>query len=482
MKLSLKVYHLRFQHFAQEGNVVSIRSQLSGGLCRPGDSCYTGKGYCDRVGRVGRVEESGEQERMDGPEVDSGAGEQAAETFGDGLVEEGSAGELATSDSPAEHLTSDNAIAGFSIGEDALLHTQSTDLSLIAVGGASEGATALPESRQRSRPHLRIAFPRGRLALLGPLAAVLLIVGVVLTGLGAQGRGIADLLNAPFAASRAHATATHAPTSTVVNIPIVGTPTPQIRYTHDRMRDRNAAMGCADGKPPALTKPIYTSKGFASGVPAPNEVALTFDDGPTPYTTPPILDYLEQNHVPATFFVEGLYARVWPYLVQREWNDGFAIGMHSWDHPVLTILPDGQMPHQFGDSLSSIHAAIGKDACIWFWRPPYGSYDPRILGVAQSYGLTTIMWDDDSVDYSRPGPDHIAATVLSEAHPGAVILMHDGPARREQTLAALPIILAGLKARGLKPVTLPQLLRDSQYPGVDTTQPSWRDKPDIPVI
>jgi peptidoglycan/xylan/chitin deacetylase (PgdA/CDA1 family) len=92
------------------------------------------------------------------------------------------------------------------------------------------------------------------------------------------------------------------------------------------------------------------------------------------------------------------------------------------------------------------------------------------------------MWDDDSVDYSRPGPDHIAATVLSEAHPGAVILMHDGPARREQTLAALPIILAGLKARGLTPVTLPQLLMDSQYPGVDTTQPSWRDKPDIPII
>jgi peptidoglycan/xylan/chitin deacetylase (PgdA/CDA1 family) len=85
------------------------------------------------------------------------------------------------------------------------------------------------------------------------------------------------------------------------------------------------------------------------------------------------------------------------------------------------------------------------------------------------------------VDYSRPGPVHIAATVLSEAHPGAVILMHDGPAWREQTLAALPIILAGLKARGLKPVTLPQLLMDSQYPSVDNTRPSWRDKPDIPV-
>jgi peptidoglycan/xylan/chitin deacetylase (PgdA/CDA1 family) len=244
------------------------------------------------------------------------------------------------------------------------------------------------------------------------------------------------------------------------------------------MPARNAAMGCSSGAPPAQYAPIYTSKSFQPGAPPPNEVALTFDDGPTPYTTPPILDYLEQNHVPATFFVEGSYARIWPYLVQREWNSGFAIGMHSWDHPVLTILPDSQMPHQFGESLDAIHAAIGKDACIWFWRPPYGSYNPRILGIAQSYGLTTVMWDSDSVDYSRPGPERIAATVLSQARPGGVILMHDGPARREQTLAALPLILAGLKARGLRPVTLPQLLADSNYPGVDVSKPPIREKPD----
>jgi peptidoglycan/xylan/chitin deacetylase (PgdA/CDA1 family) len=321
------------------------------------------------------------------------------------------------------------------------------------------------------------------LALLGPLAAALLIAGVVLTGLGLQGRNIVELVSAPFGASQPHATATLAPTAMATEAPVVGAPAPRPKnVTHDRMRELNAAMGCASGAPPSLTKPVYTSKGFAPGAPAPNEVALTFDDGPTPYTTPPILDYLEQNHIPATFFVEGLYARVWPYLVQREWNDGFAIGMHSWDHPVLTILPDGQMSHQFGDSLAAIHAAIGKDACVWFWRPPYGSYDPRILGIAQSYSLTTIIWDDDSVDYSRPGPAHIAATVLSEAHPGAVILMHDGPARREQTLAALPIILAGLKARGLRPVTLPQLLADGRYPGVDVSQLPLRDKPDLPAV
>ena len=95
--------------------------------------------------------------------------------------------------------------------------------------------------------------------------------------------------------------------------------------------------------------------------------------------------------------------RIW---CSAKWNDGFAIGMHSWDHPVLTILPDGQMPHQFGDSLNSIHAAPGEGRLhLVLASTVAGSYDPRILGVAKSYGLTTIMWEnDDSVDYSRPWP------------------------------------------------------------------------------
>jgi peptidoglycan/xylan/chitin deacetylase (PgdA/CDA1 family) len=443
------------------------------------------------AGRVDEVEASGGQERMGASAFDPGAqreadGHAAMEASGNA---EGVSPDAPTTpiDGPAAAYVPESpeeqpfpaleASASFAADEDAL-HSQPTDLSLIAIGGAQIGDVA-PAEAERLAPRRRspLVFPRGRLALLAPLAAALLIVGVVLSGLGLQGANIANLVSVPFLAARAHATPTRAPTSTIT--PVYNTPTPRTPTPRERARQLNAAMGCVNGAPPALTKPIYTSKNFLPGAPTPNEVALTFDDGPTPYTTPPILDYLEQNHVPATFFVEGSYARIWPYLVQREWNDGFAIGMHSWDHPVLTILPDSQMPHQFGESLDAIHAAIGKDACIWFWRPPYGSYNPRILGIAQSYGLTTVMWDDDSVDYSRPGPQQIAATVLSEAHPGAVILMHDGPARREQTLAALPLILAGLKARGLTPVTLPQLLADSLYPGVDTVLYSGRNKPDL---
>ena len=127
------------------------------------------------------------------------------------------------------------------------------------------------------------------------------------------------------------------------------------------------------------------------------------------------------------------------------------------------------MPHQFGDTLAAIHAALGKNACIWLWRPPNGDYNARVIGFAQRYGLTTIMWNDDPRDWSQPGVKTIAATALAEAQPGGIILMHDGPAQREQTAAALPLILAGLRARGLTPVTIPRLLADCHYPGVHIT-------------
>ncbi len=132
----------------------------------------------------------------------------------------------------------------------------------------------------------------------------------------------------------------------------------------------------------------------------------------------------------------------------------------------MTIVSDAQMAHQFGDTIAALHAAIGQNACIWFWRAPYGEFNAHVISTAQQYGLTTIQWNADPTDWSRPGVDVIASRVLAQAHPGSIVVMHDGPAHREQTAAALPQIVAGLRARGLTPVTLPQLLADSHYPGV----------------
>jgi peptidoglycan-N-acetylglucosamine deacetylase len=231
-----------------------------------------------------------------------------------------------------------------------------------------------------------------------------------------------------------------------------------------------AAAATTPACPGPHQPPLYTAIYGAHVTTQPgaplDEVALTFDDGPTPYSSPAIISELEQTHTPATFFVLGQYVHLWPYLVQREWRDGFAIGIHTWDHPDMTTLSQARQDQQFGETIDALHQALGEDACFWFWRPPYGNYNGTVLQTARSFGLTTIVWNDDPADWSRPGTDVIASRVLAQVGPASIILMHDGPALRDETAAALPIILAGLRARGLRPVTIPQLLADEQYPGI----------------
>ncbi len=342
------------------------------------------------------------------------------------------------------------------------------------------GLTALPriparrQSRRRIRARAtRLAPPRSYVLIGAPVVVSVLLATVVMAVLGGQHWTAFGLAAAPSPDAWPTAVDARAPVATPAPEPTdvpTSPPSPNLR--------RNAAMGCASGAPAPSPAVVFGSKNYETGGPAPNEVALTFDDGPTPYTSPPILDYLEQTHTPATFFVLGLYARSWPDIIQREWRDGFAIGVHTWDHSSMPLVPDDRMAHQFGDTIAAIHAAIGEDACIWFWRPPYGDYNGHVIGFAQRYGLTTIQWNDDPRDWARPGPEAIARVVLAEARPGSIVVMHDGPAHREQTTAALPLILAGLRARGLTPVTIPRLLADSHYPGVATNLDHRRTPPD----
>ena len=320
---------------------------------------------------------------------------------------------------------------------------------------------------------------RGRWMLLA-VSVVLLVASLAATLYIGNG-GAQGLLFAFTASASPTARATHLPaTATATLTPTTGLPTATAtpRATPPIVGDGVATpvgtyppyvgpvsggQGCPSGQAP---KPVSWAIHHASdyGAPRANVVALTFDDGPTPAYTPAILSYLEKTHTPATFFVLGQYAQAYPWLIRREAADGFTIGVHTWNHPDMQSLSPSQRAWQFNATVRQLHSDLGAGACIWLWRPPYGSYNGSIIAQAGSFGLTTVVWDDDPADWSQPGTMAIANRVLANARPGSIILLHDGPAGRAQTLAALPYILDGLHKRGLTPVSLPQLLFGYQPP------------------
>jgi peptidoglycan-N-acetylglucosamine deacetylase len=194
---------------------------------------------------------------------------------------------------------------------------------------------------------------------------------------------------------------------------------------------------------------------------AQREVALTFDDGPSPDYTASMLTTLEQTHTPATFFLVGTNVQAYPALVQREAGDGFTLGIHTWDHPDMTTLSPQQREWELAATAQALHAVLGAQYCLPYWRPPFGAYNDAVVSQARALGLSTVTWDADPRDWSAPGVNVIVYRVLAMVHPGAIILLHDGYNSRWQTAQALPLIIKGLKRRGYVPVTLAQLLADA---------------------
>ena len=191
------------------------------------------------------------------------------------------------------------------------------------------------------------------------------------------------------------------------------------------------------------------------------EVALTFDDGPGPYT-PQVLDVLERTHTPGTFFEVGAEEQYFHTSTSRIVADGFPIGDHTEDHAPMSKLSVADQRSQLLKQIS----ATGSYGAPYprLFRPPYGLYDQTTLRILRSLRLLTILWTVDTDDYLQPGVDRIVNTALSGSRPGAIILMHDAGGTRTQTVAALPQIIAGLRARGYKLVTVPRLLQDNPAP------------------
>ncbi|WP_307794948.1 polysaccharide deacetylase family protein [Alkalihalobacillus sp. BA299] len=190
-----------------------------------------------------------------------------------------------------------------------------------------------------------------------------------------------------------------------------------------------------------------------------NRVALTFDDGPDPRYTEQVLDVLAQYNVPATFFVMGARAEAYPDIVRRMVNEGHIVGNHSYWHPNLV---DGDIPtleHEVNQTEEVLNNIIGYRPSLF--RAPYGFLDNQAVEKLAEMNYNVIGWSLDTLDWREPPPEDIAFSVLSNIHPGAIVLLHDGAewdGDRTNTVQSLHQIIPELQELGFEFVTVPELL------------------------
>ena len=180
-------------------------------------------------------------------------------------------------------------------------------------------------------------------------------------------------------------------------------------------------------------------------------VALTFDDGPSPYTTPAVLDALKKYKAKATFFVVGQMVSHRESLLKRMVDEGHVVGNHSFSHPYHP--PEAKAKYELKLTNQLIYKAIGAYPTLF--RPPGGVMDSWTAKIAKANGLASVIWTGSSADTATKDPNVVYNNVVAAAHPGAIILMHDV---KPHTAAAVPRILATLAKKGYKFVTVPQML------------------------
>ena len=208
---------------------------------------------------------------------------------------------------------------------------------------------------------------------------------------------------------------------------------------------------------------------------SPNKVALTFDDGPDPEWTPKILDVLKREDAKATFFLIGIQTDKFPGLAQRIYREGHTIGNHTFTHPDVSNISSTQMRMELNLTERLFASLVGARTTLL--RPPYAiDEEPdtadqvRPLEFAQDLGYITVGNRIDPNDWSdkprRHTPEEISSYVLAHLPPcgandlrcGNIILLHDGGGNRAETVAALPMIIDGIRARGIEIAPVYELL------------------------
>ncbi|WP_184558719.1 bifunctional polysaccharide deacetylase/glycosyltransferase family 2 protein [Streptomyces paradoxus] len=205
---------------------------------------------------------------------------------------------------------------------------------------------------------------------------------------------------------------------------------------------------------------IDTRNGKSTALELPDgELVLTFDDGPDPMWTPKVLDVLKKHDARAVFFITGTMASRHPDLVQRMVDEGHEIGLHTFNHPDLSLQTKSRVDWELSQNQLALAGAAGIRTSLF--RPPYSSFahnmDNNTWPVTEyigSKGYITIVNNTDSEDWRRPGVQKIISNATPRGGKGAIVLMHDSGGDRSQTVAALDTYISGLQDKGYRFHTL----------------------------
>jgi peptidoglycan-N-acetylglucosamine deacetylase len=163
---------------------------------------------------------------------------------------------------------------------------------------------------------------------------------------------------------------------------------------------------------------------------SPDQLALTFDDGPNPAWTPRLLDILAEHNVHATFFMVGKFAKSERELARRVAGAGHLIGNHTWSHPNLSRTRAANVLDELTRTSDILAQITGKP--IRYFRPPFGARSRYVLKLARQLGLIPVTWNAMTTDWKEPSADKIAQNLVrkidSNQRSGYAsnIVLHDG--------------------------------------------------------
>lgn len=192
---------------------------------------------------------------------------------------------------------------------------------------------------------------------------------------------------------------------------------------------------------------------------SPKRIALTFDDGPHPQETDAILDLLERYGIPATFFVVGKNAELYPAPLKRAVSLGHEIGNHTFSHPKLRGKSAASLTEELEHTENIIRSLTNIRPLVF--RPPEGFRDSVVRTVSDEQGYQLVYWTVDTLDWTSASASSIEKAILKNVKNGSIILCHDYISGKSHTVEALERVIPRLLEEGYVFVTVSTLLEVS---------------------